>query len=287
MNIEKGYYYVSTGAKTKMYTLRHYFQEMRCSHIENGVPQDVYWVERDWHVTNLSTDLDKAMEKAKARAKRAGTPLAKNDNPESLEAIRRRNAEEMLAYRLEQIELQKKLDAKRQKEDDERWATSSQDMFTKIRLGKVPYGIWKNKYFDEVPQGYLLNQLRKKSDDLRWANINDAFADKIREKYPLMESALDLEPNGKYFGTPKKRTTFTATLINEFEFESYYGWMYVQKFITDTGECVVYKGSNPQNVLIGETVEMTATPKEHTEYKGEKQTPILRIKITEDEKEVA
>jgi hypothetical protein len=111
--------------------------------------------------------------------------------------------------------------------------------------------------------------------------------------------------NSQWVGEPKKRMELTLTLINDYSYErpSYSGYGYDMAYIytlaDDEGNCYVWKTTN--NCFMVSSVEATtkdgreiwadriaekgdritlkATVKEHSEYKGIKQTIINRPKV--------
>lgn len=98
---------------------------------------------------------------------------------------------------------------------------------------------------------------------------------------------------------PKERVDLDLTLVNDYEYEgmgySYYddGTRHLYTFRDDDGNCYVWKTANTVTVEtvdehdtvhftyaeIGSKVTMRATVKEHSEYKGTKQTVITRPTI--------
>jgi hypothetical protein len=82
-----------------------------------------------------------------------------------------------------------------------------------------------------------------------------------------------------YFGTIGKRETFTLTLTKVFSFDSMYGTSFVYIFIDASGNIAVWKASSSQDVTTGKTYSVKGTVKEHSEYKGVKQTNLSRCKI--------
>lgn len=76
------------------------------------------------------------------------------------------------------------------------------------------------------------------------------------------------------------RIETTLTLIFKKGFDGQYGWWCIQRFVTDCGKEVVYKGSSPVHMDKLGTVKVKATVK-HGEYNGEKQTILQRIKVQE------
>lgn len=107
--------------------------------------------------------------------------------------------------------------------------------------------------------------------------------------------------NSGWVASPKKRLDLSLTLVSDYEYEgysySYYdnGTRHIYTFRDADGNCIVWKTSNPLGTWVedgnghedwveaevGDTVTMRATVKEHSEYKGTKQTVITRAKIAE------
>lgn len=103
--------------------------------------------------------------------------------------------------------------------------------------------------------------------------------------------------NSEWVAEPKKRLDLDLTLVNVYEYEgysySYYdsGTSYIYTFRDESGNCIVWKTKNiidcydeerDEWVLaeVGSKVTMRATVKEHSEYKGTKQTVITRPKVS-------
>lgn len=95
---------------------------------------------------------------------------------------------------------------------------------------------------------------------------------------------------GSYVGQPKKRIDFVLTLASQRVFDGYYGRTSIYEFADENGNCIVwftgnvvecYDEESDQWVYaeVGDKVTMRATVKEHSEYKGIKQTVITRPKI--------
>jgi hypothetical protein len=85
----------------------------------------------------------------------------------------------------------------------------------------------------------------------------------------------------QYVGTVGERREFTLTVERTVRFESYkYGWPAATLYLCrdEQGNRVVYKGTG-DFLRKGETGTVTATVKEHTEYRDEKQTVLTRPKL--------
>jgi hypothetical protein len=97
---------------------------------------------------------------------------------------------------------------------------------------------------------------------------------------------------------PKQRKDMTLTLIRESRYErmSYSGWgtetVSIYTMADDEGNCFVWKTTSAlgmdverDNFIdfvaaeIGDRIDMRATVKEHSEYRGIKQTVIVRPKV--------
>lgn len=99
-----------------------------------------------------------------------------------------------------------------------------------------------------------------------------------------------------YIGTVGKRLTLEATYNKTFEFHGYYGNSYMHLFTDSEGNQLVWKTTNyvveinngkenpklkgvTEFIRKGSVVEITATVKEHSEYKDIEQTLITRCKF--------
>lgn len=130
-----------------------------------------------------------------------------------------------------------------------------------------------------------------KSIDLRDADEYQAELDAEARLKALRDFS-----GSEWVAEPKKRIDLTLTLVNDYVYEgcsySYYdsGIRHIYTLRDEDGNCLVWK---TQKVIdfydkesdewidaeVGDTIEMKATVKEHSEYKGTKQTVITRPKI--------
>lgn len=110
--------------------------------------------------------------------------------------------------------------------------------------------------------------------------------------------------NSDFIAQPKKRIDLTLTLVNDYEYEgtkfSYYDTArcHIYTFRDADGNCVIWKTKNAilhdwededghfhtTMAKVGDKVTMRATVKEHSEYRGTKQTVINRPTIKDIEK---
>jgi len=104
----------------------------------------------------------------------------------------------------------------------------------------------------------------------------------IRKAEEEVLRAKDLA-NAAHVGTIGKRIDFGwLTLADLSGYEDDYGYVTVQTFRDEAGRLIVYKGKAPiedGDISIGERMRVTATVKDHSEYRGVKQTIISRPKV--------
>jgi len=244
-------YYISTGEKTMMYTLRQQWLDKAGQ----------YDVVRDHHMQNLSIDKDRAHEKAVALLPEGAVIEKPRFN---LEEIRR----------LESVEIS---EARRIKEEqyEEQQAAYRQDKMDKIAQGRWPFGIYNGDKFDCAPDSYSVFMMSCdcEDDDIVMACLQNA----LNIAFPHLVNLPTA--NGDFFGVIKKRYEFKATLVKSFCFETFYGWITIEQYVSETGELLHYKGSAPKGDGLGKIHHFKATVKAHDEYKDTNQTHIQRISM--------
>lgn len=86
-----------------------------------------------------------------------------------------------------------------------------------------------------------------------------------------------------YIGEVGKRITVNAVIKSRYDFKVQYGWkediMRIYTFIAD-GNVLVWKTTGYIDAENGSAVTLTGTVKEHSEYKGTKQTVLTRCKVS-------
>ena len=89
-----------------------------------------------------------------------------------------------------------------------------------------------------------------------------------------------------HVGTPGEKLTIKAVYVGSphYERKAFGGYgtetCYIHTFKDENGNKLVWKtGSGLHGLEEGSTVELTGTVKEHGEYKGEKQTSLIRCKV--------
>lgn len=87
----------------------------------------------------------------------------------------------------------------------------------------------------------------------------------------------------EYVGVVGERRTFELTLVDTFSYSNEFGYVFVHKFIDDQGNELVWKTSG-MFCLSGSSDyfkqgTVTATIKAHKEFRGVKQTELIRCKV--------
>jgi len=90
----------------------------------------------------------------------------------------------------------------------------------------------------------------------------------------------------QHVGDVKSRQTFELTLTFAKSFDGFYGMTWIHRFEDQDGNVFVWKtkdliGNSKRCFENGESMEVTATVKKHSDYQGEKQTELSRVKVIE------
>lgn len=87
-------------------------------------------------------------------------------------------------------------------------------------------------------------------------------------------------PESKHVGTVGQRMrNVTATLVRSVSFDTMYGTKWIETFRTDAGETLVWKTTSPGGTRLGMRFTFDATVKAHSQYNGEVQTEVSRVKV--------
>lgn len=263
----RDYHYISSGEQTKMYTLRHKFDEVVWFKGENGKAESSI-VERDWHIRNLSIDADKALEKAKALGYNVVKPT------HTLEEITRnkaRSSEEVEAAKLAKEE--RDLTTQRMKLEGE---------IDAIKDGMFPFGKYAFTPFVDVLRlegaGYIAHFM-KEGKRTGATSTMKFMSEYLIANFTEIASYTFYKSSEQYFGeVGGKYKSIPVTVVGRFSFESFYGYTTVVKFLTNDGELLTYMGSSPISTDNGDKLTINFTVKQHLDYRGEKQAKIIRIK---------
>lgn len=261
---DNAYLYLSTGALTKMHTLRVYFEELR-----SGIDGQ-YRAERDWYLRNISTDADKALEKANKFSEANNIRLINDGDLLELAEIRRRSSE------------QKALDEAEKEEAFQATQRARETALMEIiDQGIFPYGKHNGETFEGVykyDKGYLVWMVNNKDEELD--AVSNSLKNALLASYPNLK--VPEYESVEYFGEPKTRYKgIKAKVVGSYGFDGFYGWVHIEKLLTENGEVLVYMGASGFEWDVSDDVIIDFTVKSHEEYEGEIQTKILRIKLIE------
>ena len=128
------------------------------------------------------------------------------------------------------------------------------------------------------------------ADDIgRLGYINSTDIIELVENYKRFKENTLKELNGvhvsEYIGTVGERREFKCKLVGSFAYETHYSFYgevsHIYKFEDENGDIIVWNTSSylPDKVKENEECRFTATIKEHSEYRGEKQTVVNRPKF--------
>lgn len=88
--------------------------------------------------------------------------------------------------------------------------------------------------------------------------------------------------SGDWVGSAGEKITTAATLERRAGYENAYGYVTVLSFRDEEGNGLIWKTSAPPSgLVVGSTYRVAATVKAHGDYKGDKQTEIIRAKVAE------
>lgn len=113
----------------------------------------------------------------------------------------------------------------------------------------------------------------------KWQNWKDSVVPKIKRANELLNNTSD------YIGTVGEKITVKATCDHKawYEVSAFRGYgtttMYAHSFKDADGNILVWKTSKSGDWIKGDHVQVTGTIKDHSEYKGVKQTVLTRCKV--------
>lgn len=108
------------------------------------------------------------------------------------------------------------------------------------------------------------------------------YAPKALENAKSRAIADAISAKSEWVGKVKERLRgLVLTNLRNHSFESMYGTCHIQTFYDADSNIYVWKSSNGVDCQPGDVVTLTGTVKEHSEYKGTKQTVLTRCKVDE------
>lgn len=246
-------FYISTGAKNAMYTLR------SCRQISSINP-DFF---PDHYIRNLSTDVEKAAEKA----------------TEYFEAFRQRVGEHNDIVYILDTDPDNAIDKRRGK-------LSVQDTksIEAIEAGFAPFGKHAGAKLVELPESYLLFFADKYGQTTR--PVMEAFAAAclgvalelgyIAKRDERREELRQIDLKSNHVGIIGKRQVFEGVLEMCFEKDTFEGSYFVNK-IRCGDDIIMYFGNKLGNK--GDVIKLKGTVKNHVERDGILSTQIKRPHI--------
>lgn len=256
-------YYVGTGEKCMMFTLRCQSEETM---VVDGI--NVKFI-CDYYIRNLSIDQTRAVDTAAMLGYEVSKPQF------SLQEIQR--SEERISAAQREFRL-----AELMAREYELRLAREVKIFGKIEDGIWPFGRYANQAFHQADSGYIAYWLKGASE------ADDRIVSTLRQvlamKFPDVVRAVMLgNGNGEFFGEIKTRYKSLSGVVTAFFcYETFYGWMNILKIVLDTGELLMYRGASSFPVDVGCRIKFDMTVKDHTEYESVNQTEILRIKLIEE-----
>ena len=85
--------------------------------------------------------------------------------------------------------------------------------------------------------------------------------------------------SNEWVGEVKVRQTFNVKIVSIFVMDGFYGVNHRVNMEDEAGNCLTWVASNFGDFKVGDEVAVTGSVKEHSEYKGRKQTVLTRCKL--------
>lgn len=142
---------------------------------------------------------------------------------------------------------------------------------------------WYSTQPIDIPEGYGMTNINF-YDVYVWYPLSKRFElkDKAKEIADAAKAKLEPESHSEYEGEVKERLRdLHVTLTAVRSFDGFYGTSFIYTFIH--GENVlVWMTSSCKDIEVGDEIFLTGTVKEHSEYKGIKQTKLSRCIIKKE-----
>lgn len=108
-------------------------------------------------------------------------------------------------------------------------------------------------------------------------NLKDYINNLKAEAEPSLGEAIDIHKS-EYIGEVGQRITKLVELISVFGYDTKFGWTNVYKMKDENGDIIVWKSGTELPDKFEKGI-VSATIKEHSEYRGEKQTVVTRLSV--------
>jgi Arc/MetJ family transcription regulator len=223
---------------------------------------------RSHHHYNLSQDADEALAKAQAASEALGVELktTRETLEQEMRDIQRAGADQL---------------AERQRREQE-WANLRaaaeaswrQDKLDKIADGKYPIGPFVDQKFEQGERSYI-TWLIDTLPEFDEGSIISIMAAAVRDKCGYL--ALPKANPSATIGSSGDKIEASVTVVRLGMYDTQFGRTWVTTMVTTEGVCLVCK-STSFKANVGEQFTLKGTVKEHSDYKGQMQTIVLRVK---------
>ncbi len=275
--------FIGVGATGAFFTLRETYQHEIYvpgagsfgNSVVNGEYQgSVHTETRSFHICNLSQDPDEAIAKAKKYSEKLATPFfgTRETLTEQMREIARASREEVERR------------AREQKELEDRWAAERaerrKEQIDLLYAGIISFGRYRDKEFAAVPSHYL-QWLVEGTEDFDQESLPVIAGGIIAKNYSYL---LPIKPSrDMHFGAIGEREEVTVTVYSIKHFTYSNGWDQgiIATLVTEAGACLICFGQAGYDMEEGQKLRIKATVKDHSEYRGQSQTIVNRIKILE------
>ena len=142
---------------------------------------------------------------------------------------------------------------------------------------------WYSTHEIDVPTGYGIVSINF-FDAYTWFPLSKQFMlnDKAKEVADAAKASLEPKSNSEYLGEVKERLRdLEVTLTDVRSFDGFYGTTFIYTFAYNEN-VLVWMTSSCKDIEVGEKLLLTGTVKEHSEYKGVKQTKLSRCIVKKD-----
>lgn len=258
--------YIGIGQFNHFFTLRETYLHHST---RDGVP---FSEVRASHLFNLSQDADAALAKAQDYADKTGLRLmaTKETMEKEMQDIKRATQQE--------LEERAAREAQMMAEAEERRKNHEIEQLQKATNGVIPFGKFKDCSISELTQDkdgftYLIWIANSDID----SPVFNALRNSIKEIYP--KAFLPKADPTKTYGEIGQKVELNVTVIKEAYYRSNWGIVFIITMVAEDGSVLVSKGKNFAGV--GARVRIKGSIKDHSEYKGQIQTIIQRVKVIE------
>lgn len=158
-------------------------------------------------------------------------------------------------------------------------------MKDELKAAGAKFNDYLGWHFASKPDGFAtfevsISEVGEQTDIGVWQFL---YHYEVIEIIKAKKEALAPKSESQYIGTVGDVITETVKLVGIHQYETHFTYSgetnYIYKFSDENGNTIVWKTSSFQQINEGETYEIKGKIKEHSEYKGDKQTVLTRCKI--------